>query len=122
MERNSIRENKVGTFENIVKLNFTSARGVAWSSSQRRSLSLQGSRDRIPVFLSFDQRFRLFVYSIVIRSINTFHVANDLRRKARPARRGRKTGRRFRNGCEKGVLSIPFKDGMKKLEGIVIDI
>ena len=31
-------------------------RGVAWSSGQRRSLSLQGSRDRIPVFL-----FLLFV-------------------------------------------------------------
>ena len=53
--------------------------GVAWSSSQRRSLSLQESRDQIPVFLSFDQRFRFFVYSIVIRSINTFHVANDER-------------------------------------------
>ena len=31
-------------------------RGVAWSSGQRRSLSLQGSRDRIMVFL-----FLLFI-------------------------------------------------------------
>ena len=45
---------------------------MAWSSGQRRSLSLQGSRDRIPVFLSFD-RVRFFVYSF-----NSFHVVNDL--------------------------------------------
>ena len=39
------------------------------------------SRDRIPVFLSFNQTFsfiRLFVYSILFGRINTFHVANDL--------------------------------------------
>ena len=75
---------------------------MAWSSGQRRSLSLQGSRDRIPVFLSFDQRFRLFVYSIVIRSINTFHVANDERHARRDEEEGPAGVSGMSTGLEKG--------------------
>ena len=37
-----------------------------------------GSRDRIPVFLSFNRTFSFIRLFDIIRSINTFHVANDL--------------------------------------------
>ena len=72
-------------------------RGVAWSSGQRRSLSLQGSRDWIPVF-----PFLFISETPWTCQPPGKGIGQGKRNKARPANRGRKTGRRFRNGYEKG--------------------
>ena len=80
-------------------------RGVAWSSGQRRSLLPQGSRHRIPVVLSFN---------FSTKKINPFHVANDLSKHARHARRDEGEGPAGVSGMEKRERSTfdSSKSGM----------